>query len=84
MYIIKILGCWRYEIEGFLEKNRDTVQEEQLNILKASQVRSRMCALLWRWFRFLLKILFRFNVKYDSKQFSIKDWNAVLYSIKWI
>nr|CAB3264158.1 unconventional myosin-Va [Phallusia mammillata] len=27
----------RYEIEGFLEKNRDTVQEEQVNILKASQ-----------------------------------------------
>nr|XP_026693787.1 unconventional myosin-Va [Ciona intestinalis] len=27
----------RYEIEGFLEKNKDTVQEEQLNILKASQ-----------------------------------------------
>nr|XP_039265605.1 unconventional myosin-Va-like isoform X2 [Styela clava] len=27
----------RYEVEGFLEKNRDTVHEEQLNILKASQ-----------------------------------------------
>ena len=28
----------RYEIEGFLEKNRDTVSDEQLSILKASQV----------------------------------------------
>ena len=27
-----------YQIEGFLEKNRDTVFEEQIDILKASQV----------------------------------------------
>ena len=27
-----------YQIEGFLEKNRDTVVEEHINILKASQV----------------------------------------------
>lgn len=30
-----------YQCEGFLEKNRDTVYEEQINILKASQVRIR-------------------------------------------
>lgn len=30
-----------YQCEGFLEKNRDTVYEEQINILKASQVRTR-------------------------------------------
>ena len=29
-----------YQCEGFLEKNRDTVYEEQINILKASQVGS--------------------------------------------
>lgn len=29
----------QYEIAGFLDKNRDTVKEEQINILKASQVR---------------------------------------------
>lgn len=29
-----------YQCEGFLEKNRDTVYEEQINILKASQVRT--------------------------------------------
>lgn len=29
-----------YHCEGFLEKNRDTVYEEQINILKASQVRT--------------------------------------------
>lgn len=28
-----------YQCAGFLEKNRDTVYEEQINILKASQVR---------------------------------------------
>ena len=31
-----------YQCEGFLEKNRDTVYEEQINILKASQVRTRI------------------------------------------
>jgi len=30
-----------YQCEGFLEKNRDTVYEEQINILKASQVETR-------------------------------------------
>ena len=28
----------KYEVVGFLEKNRDTVMEEHINILKASQV----------------------------------------------
>jgi myosin-5 len=27
-----------YQVEGFLEKNRDTVLEEQLKVLKASEV----------------------------------------------
>lgn len=29
-----------YQCEGFLEKNRDRVYEEQINILKASRVRN--------------------------------------------
>lgn len=29
-----------YLSDGFLEKNRDTVYEEQINILKASKVKS--------------------------------------------
>lgn len=39
---IKVL-TWQveYQCEGFLEKNRDRVYEEQINILKASQVQSR-------------------------------------------
>lgn len=28
-----------YQCDGFLEKNRDTVYEEHINILKASKVR---------------------------------------------
>ena len=28
----------QYQMDGFMEKNRDTVLEEQINILKASQV----------------------------------------------
>uniref|UniRef100_H2ZQ85 Myosin motor domain-containing protein n=1 Tax=Ciona savignyi TaxID=51511 RepID=H2ZQ85_CIOSA len=36
-FVIHFADKVRYEVEGFLEKNRDTVQEEQLNILKASQ-----------------------------------------------
>lgn len=34
------LFSWQveYQCEGFLEKNRDTVYEEQINILKASEV----------------------------------------------
>lgn len=31
-----------YQCDGFLEKNRDTVYEEQINILKASQVGTRI------------------------------------------
>lgn len=27
-----------YQCEGFLEKNKDTVNEEQINVLKASKV----------------------------------------------
>uniref|UniRef100_A0A671RKN9 Unconventional myosin-Vb n=1 Tax=Sinocyclocheilus anshuiensis TaxID=1608454 RepID=A0A671RKN9_9TELE len=33
-----------YQCDGFLEKNRDTVYEEQINILKASQVSTRLQA----------------------------------------
>jgi myosin-5 len=29
-----------YEVSGFLDKNRDTVHEEQINILRASEVQS--------------------------------------------
>lgn len=29
-----------YQCEGFLEKNKDTVNEEQINVMKASKVRS--------------------------------------------
>lgn len=39
-----------YQCDGFLEKNRDTVYEEQINILKASQVGTRI----------LLKVLLEF------------------------
>lgn len=28
-----------YQCDGFLEKNKDTVNEEQINVLKASKVR---------------------------------------------
>ncbi len=35
-----------YQMEGFLEKNRDTVLEEQINIFKASQVRECVMSLL--------------------------------------
>lgn len=31
-----------YQCDGFLEKNRDTVHEEQINILKASKVNSEI------------------------------------------
>ena len=31
----------KYQIDGFLEKNRDSVLEEHINILKASTVRKR-------------------------------------------
>ncbi|XP_076808064.1 unconventional myosin-Va-like [Clavelina lepadiformis] len=36
-FVVHFADKVRYEMEGFLEKNRDTVREEQLNILKASQ-----------------------------------------------
>lgn len=29
-----------YQCDGFLEKNKDTVNEEQINVMKASKVRS--------------------------------------------
>lgn len=35
MFLLQV----EYQCAGFLEKNRDTVYEEQINILKASQVR---------------------------------------------
>uniref|UniRef100_A0A4W6FEI3 Myosin VB n=1 Tax=Lates calcarifer TaxID=8187 RepID=A0A4W6FEI3_LATCA len=39
--IIHFADKVEYQCEGFLEKNRDTVYEEQINILKASQVRTK-------------------------------------------
>lgn len=36
-----------YYCEGFLEKNRDTVHEEQINILKASKVKLPMGKIDW-------------------------------------
>lgn len=33
-------GQVEYQCDGFLEKNKDTVNEEQINVLKASKVRS--------------------------------------------
>lgn len=34
-----------YQCDGFLEKNKDTVNEDQINVLKASKVRHT--ASLW-------------------------------------
>lgn len=31
-------GQVEYQCDGFLEKNKDTVNEEQINVLKASKV----------------------------------------------
>lgn len=39
-YLILFKCQVEYQCEGFLEKNRDRVYEEQINILKASQVRN--------------------------------------------
>lgn len=36
---VDLLFQVEYQCDGFLEKNRDTVYEEQINILKASKVR---------------------------------------------
>ena len=36
-----------YTADGFLEKNRDTVLEEQVNILKASEVGPAVCVCVW-------------------------------------
>lgn len=33
-----VIGQVEYQCEGFLEKNKDTVNEEQINVLKASKV----------------------------------------------
>ena len=46
MYVCRILSVCvcvcvcqvEYQCDGFLEKNRDTVNEEQINVLKASKV----------------------------------------------
>lgn len=36
--VLTVFNQVQYECEGFLDKNRDTVFEELINILKASQV----------------------------------------------
>jgi myosin-5 len=38
-----------YLSDGFLEKNRDTVYEEQINILKASKVKKQTNKQNWEW-----------------------------------
>lgn len=40
-----------YQADGFLEKNRDTVLEDHVNILKASEVKFCNCFLFfWNYF----------------------------------
>lgn len=38
-FVVVVFLQVEYQCEGFLVKNRDTVYDEQINILKASQVR---------------------------------------------
>lgn len=38
LYLSVILFQVEYQCDGFLEKNKDTVNEEQINVLKASKV----------------------------------------------
>lgn len=38
---VVLFGQVEYQCEGFLAKNKDTVNEEQINVMKASKVRSR-------------------------------------------
>lgn len=40
---VDLLFQVEYQCDGFLEKNRDTVYEEQINILKASKVSVCTC-----------------------------------------
>lgn len=42
-FVVVVFLQVEYQCEGFLVKNRDTVYDEQINILKASQVR-----ILWQ------------------------------------
>ena len=47
-FVIHFADKVEYQIDGFLEKNRDTVLDEHINILKASQVgRAPGLSLLW-------------------------------------
>lgn len=38
MYDLVLFSKVEYQCEGFLEKNKDTVNEEQINVLKNSKV----------------------------------------------
>lgn len=42
-FVVVVFLQVEYQCDGFLVKNRDTVYDEQINILKASQVR-----ILWQ------------------------------------
>lgn len=50
-YIYLCSPPWQveYQCDGFLEKNRDTVYEEHINILKASKVRENVIRSLPQW-----------------------------------
>lgn len=42
-------GQVEYQCDGFLEKNKDTVNEEQINVLKASKVSTHTRTAAARW-----------------------------------
>ena len=52
-----------YQADGFLEKNRDTVLEEQINILKASEV-----SIILHWSRVVRKPAFCICENKDADQ----------------
>lgn len=54
----------QYEIEGFLEKNRDTVMEEHIHILKASQVQKMSTKMLFNNETYLVATLFFFSLNW--------------------
>jgi len=70
-----------YQIEGFVEKNRDTVLDEQIRLLKASTV---CWSYRWCWYSILFVLMDFVMILQYGLMIAVKCYNVAHPDLSWI